>query len=39
MELIKRDCICKIPQTLGAIDGTYIYIQTENERKFDYYCR
>ena len=34
------DCNCKIPQTVGAIDGTHIFIQTqENQRKFDYYCR
>ena len=39
MELFKSDCNCKIPQTLVVIDGTYIFIQTENEKKFDYYCR
>ena len=36
----KSDCNCKIPQTVVAIDGTHIFIQTpENESKFDYYCR
>ena len=34
MELFKSDCNCKIPQTVGAIVGTHIFIQTlENERK------
>ena len=31
---IKQDCDCKIPQTLGAIDGTHIFKQTpENKQK------
>ena len=35
----KQDCNCKIPQALGAIDGTYILRQTlDNEQKYDYYC-
>ena len=39
-ELFKSDCNGKIPQTVSAIDGTHIFIQTPgNERKFDYYCR
>ena len=34
MELFKSDCNCKIPQTVGAIDGTHIFIQTpKKERK------
>ena len=34
MKLFKCDCNCKIPQTVGAIDGTHIFIQApENERK------
>ena len=40
MKLFKSDCNCKIPQTVGAIVGTHIFIQMpENERQFDYYCR
>lgn len=30
----KQGCVCKIPQALGAIDGTNIFKQTsENKRK------
>ena len=33
MELFKSDCNCKIRQTVGAIYGSHIFIQTpENER-------
>ena len=40
MKLFKSDCNSKILQTVGAIDGTNVFIQTpENERRFDYYCR
>ena len=40
MEDFKQDCNCKIPQALGPIGGTHIFIQTlENKRKYDYYCR
>ena len=39
IENFKQDCNSKIPQALGAIDGSLIFIQTpENERKYDYYC-
>ena len=34
MELFKSDCDCKIRQTVGAIYGSHIFLQTpENERK------
>ena len=40
MELFKSDCNCNLPQTIGAIEETQIFIQTpENERKFNWYCR
>ena len=40
IQSFKQDCHCTIPQALGAIDGTHIFIKTpENERKHDYFCR
>ena len=40
IENFKQDCNYKIPQALGAIDGTHIFIKTpEKEQKYDYYCR
>ena len=36
----KQVCNSKIPQALGAIDGTHIFKQTpEKEQKYDCYCR
>ena len=33
-------CSCKIPQTVGAIDGIHIGIKApQNESKIDYFCR
>ena len=38
IETFKQECDCKIPQVLGAIDGTHIFIQTpENDQKYDYF--
>ena len=40
IQSFKQNCHCTIPQALGAIDGTHIFIKTpENERKHDYFCR
>ena len=40
IENFKVDYSCKIPQVVGAIDGTHIAIQAPmNDSKFDYYCR
>ena len=40
IKLFKSDCNFKFLKTVGAIDGTHIFIQTpENERKFDCCCR
>ena len=39
IETFKVDYNCKIPQSLGAIDWTHIFIKGPNfESKYDYYC-
>ena len=40
IEKFKTCCNSKIPQSLGAIDGTHIYIKTPKcDSKYDYFCR
>ena len=40
IEKFKTCCNSKIPQSLGAIDGTHIYIKTPQcDSKYDYFCR
>ena len=40
IETFKADYNCKIPQSLGAIDRTHIFIKGPNcESKYNYYCR
>ena len=40
IEMFQADYNCKIPQSLGAIDCTHIFIKGPNcESKYDYYCR
>ena len=40
IEKFKTCCNSKIPQSLGAIDGTHIYIKTSQcDSKYDYFCR
>ena len=37
---LKTCCNSKIPQSIGAIDGTHIYIKTlQCDSKYDYFCR
>ena len=33
MALFKNDYNCKIPQTVGAIDGTHIFIRTQENKE------
>ena len=40
IEKFKTCCNLKIPQSLGVIDGTHIYIKTPQcDTKYDYFCR
>ena len=40
IKTFKVDYNCKIPQSIGAIDCTHIFIKSPNfESKYDYYCR
>ena len=40
IEKFKTCCNSKIPQSLGVIDGTHVYIKTPQcDSKYDYFCR